>query len=60
MKIAARLTILLTAFICTFSLAQPQSQFDTSKIDAVLGRTGTWTEGVYVVSFPRPDLRVML
>ncbi len=33
---------------------------DTSKIDSVLGRSGTWIEGLYVVFFPRPDLRVIL
>lgn len=60
MRIAARLTIGLVFCICTLSFAQPNSPLDTSKIDAALERSGTWTEGVYLVVFPRSDLRVML
>ncbi|MGH9454404.1 MAG: DUF1259 domain-containing protein [Terriglobia bacterium] len=41
---------------CTWA----ESKVDTSKIDSALGRSGTWTEGLYAVFFPRPDLRVIL
>ncbi len=37
-----------------------ETRLDTAKIDAVLGRAGSWTEGLYVVNFPRPELRVLL
>ncbi len=51
------------------SLQEPQSQKQiagaeskphTAKIDSALGRPGAWIEGVYLVAFPRPDLKVML
>ncbi|MGH7728070.1 MAG: DUF1259 domain-containing protein [Vulcanimicrobiaceae bacterium] len=44
----------------TVSLAQAASNIDTTGIDAAIGRPGVWIEGVYLVTFPRPDLRVML
>ncbi len=59
MRIVARLNILLAFCTCTL-FAQSKSQFDTSKIDATLERSGTWTEGVYLVVFPRSDLHVTL
>lgn len=58
MQTQARLNILLTLCFCALSFARADSKLDTSQIDAVLGRSGTWTEGVYAVFFPRPDLRV--
>jgi hypothetical protein len=40
--------------------ANDQPKFDTSEVNSALGRSGQWIQGVYVVSFPRPDLRVVL
>lgn len=59
MRIGARSAILLLLCVYALPFAGAQSRIDTSKIDAALGRSGTWIEGQYVVNFPRPDLRVM-
>ena len=36
------------------------TNLDTAKIDSALGRGGAWIEGVYLVTFPRTNLAVML
>jgi hypothetical protein len=36
------------------------SKLDTAKIDAALGRSGSWAAGVYVVDFFRPSLPIIL
>lgn len=59
MKTAAR-TIFIILCSCALCFGGVQSKLDTSKIDSVLGRSGAWTGGLYVVFFPRPDLRVLL
>lgn len=60
MKLACRSVFLMMIFFCTLPSTGTESRVDTSKIDLALGRSGTWIEGVYLVTFPRPDLSVML
>jgi hypothetical protein len=44
----------------TVASAQTAPKLDTAVIDSALGRTGTWSDGNYVVSFYRPELGVSL
>jgi hypothetical protein len=57
-------TTIVVSFVAAFLtpvLAQPaDSKLDSAKVDSVLGRSGVWENGNYVVTFLRPDLRVML
>jgi hypothetical protein len=47
-------------FACVLSSAQATQKLDTAKIDAALGRSGSWAGGVYLVDFFRPNLPVTL
>ena len=60
MNIVATSTVLATVCLSSLSVAQTARPLDAARIDAALGRSGAWVQGVYVVDFPRPDLRVML
>ena len=60
MKLAANNALLLVIFLCALPSTWSQSKADPSKIDPTMGRSGTWIGGLYVVVFPRPELRVML
>ncbi|HZQ54972.1 MAG TPA: DUF1259 domain-containing protein [Bryobacteraceae bacterium] len=53
-------TLFVVLCSCALCFGGSESRFDTSQIDSVLERSGTWIEGLYVVLFPRPDLRVEL
>lgn len=52
----------LSVILCLWTLpvVAADPKLDTAAIDAALGRTGAWTAGVYMVNFPRPQLRVVL
>ncbi len=53
--------ILVSLFvICATPFARPATKLDTAKIDTALGRAGSWTGGLCVVDFFRPDLGVTL
>ncbi len=60
MNTAAMRTLFVVLCSCALCFGGSESRFDTSQIDSVLERSGTWIEGLYVVLFPRPDLRVEL
>lgn len=60
MKTAAIRTLFAILCSCALCFGGGESKFDTSQIDSVLGRSGTWIGDLYIVSFPRPDLRVVL
>ena len=60
MKSAAIRMICTILCSCVLCCAGAGPKLDTSKIDSVLGRSGTWIGGLYVVFFPRPDLQVTL
>ena len=58
-------TTITAAIFCILCLCRPcvahdKPKFDTSEVNSALGRSGLWIQGVYVVSFPRPDLDVVL
>lgn len=55
-----RLILLFLFVICAAPFVRPATKLDTAKIDAALGRSGSWTGGLYVVDFFRPNLRVTL
>jgi Domain of Unknown Function (DUF1259) len=55
-----RLFLVSLVVICAAPLAQSAPKLDTSKIDVALGRSGSWVEGLYVVDFFRPNLKVTL
>lgn len=59
MKLAVKSVLLILISLCPLPSAWAQSKADASTIDAALGRSGTWIGGLYVVFFPRPDLRVI-
>ena len=49
--------ILISLFvICVAPFARSATKLDTVKIDAALGRSGSWTGDLYVVDFFRPNL----
>lgn len=60
MNLATRLAPLMTPCLCSLALAQATLPLDTAAIDAQLGRPGAWVEGIYLTTFPRPDLAVRL
>lgn len=56
-----RRLILVSLFvICAAPFVRSATKLDTAKIDAALGRSGSWTGGLYVVDFFRPNLQVTL
>jgi hypothetical protein len=55
-----RMMLASILLICAVPCAHAASKLDAAKIDAALGRSGSWAGGVYVVDFLRPNLRVML
>lgn len=55
-----RVILVSVLIICATPLARSAAKLDTAKIDATLGRAGSWSGGLYVVDFFRPNLRVTL
>lgn len=55
-----RLILLVLFVICAAAFVCSATKLDTGKIDAVLGRSGSWTGGLYVVDFFRPNAAVTL
>jgi len=60
MKCMSKSSILMVLWLCAFPGFAAAAKLDTAHIDAALGRTGSWVEGVYLVNFPRPELHVTL
>jgi hypothetical protein len=54
------LILLSVVALCIPPFALSATKLDTAAIDAALGRSGSWTGGLYVVDFFRPDLKVTL
>lgn len=55
-----RLILFLLIALCVAPSARSATKLDTAEIDAALGRSGSWTGGLYVVDFFRTDLKVTL
>jgi Domain of Unknown Function (DUF1259) len=57
-----RIVVALTLLFASIAVVAQSAadKLDTAKIDSVLGRSGTWSYGNYVVTFLRPNLRVTL
>src|SRR5574337_872623 len=56
-----RRVILVSLFvICASPLARSAPKLDKAKIDAALGRSGSWVGDLYVVDFFRLDLKVTI
>lgn len=55
-----RVLVVCMVLIGAPSWTHSAAKLDTSSIDKALGRSGSWSGGVYVVDFFRPDVRITL
>lgn len=59
-KLVVTIVASFVAGLLTPMMAQSAGNLDPAKVDLVLGRSGVWENGNYIVTFLRPDLRVVL